>query len=1177
MVVLLGSVGGSVAQPSCQNFAVTADCIPSDGASHSVGDVKFGADGKIYVSTGDAASFDEVDPLALRSQNIDSLAGKILRINPDGTAPTDNPYFNGSVTANRSKVWNYGLRNPFRFTFRPSNSVLFIGDVGWFSWEELNVGTSGANFGWPCREGSIQTPGYTCTASSPQSALYAYAHDPQTGAGSVTAGVFYTGNSYPTAYTDTLFFGDYAQDWIKRAVIDSNNNLIAVEDFQFDAGGPVAFATDLQGNVHYLSIYTGEVRKIVYTGGNRAPIPVASATPNSGLAPLPVQFSSASSSDPDGNALTFTWNFGNGTTSNLPNPTHTYTVNGSYTVTLVARDGVGGVATTTLPVVVGNRPPVASIVNPPNNSYYVDGQVIPLHGSATDPDTGSLPESAYSWDILLHHNVHVHFLQTLQGSRPSFIAPDHGDEPDVYIEAKLTVTDNVGLTDTKSITLHRAPAQTVAPYFVSATTNPSTPTLNQPIIITAHVGNNGAPEPILVDIELFNSQGEQVAQHFYDNQTISTGSTSPFILGWTPVTSGTYRVAVGLMYPNWSGLHQWTNDALTFSVGTATSTGGWSPTTPNGALRFDGVDDHVDTAVWNIEEPNGFSIESRLSADSFSGDQYIIAKSEGGTFDWALGTRAVSGSQAQILYKLRTSTMNAEVIGGTLVAGTLSQISAVYDGSSVTLYQDGLPVASQAVSGAVATSPSRVWLGARPEGAGAYDGLIDEIRVWNEPQTAAEISQFQGELTQKENGLIKNWRFNEGFGQVVIDSSNSGHHGTLGSLATEVDSQDPAFVAGRYAPGGTFSPVHVQTIVGANPTIGVPTTLTTTVQNTGTGSGFAIINVEVYDAGGAQVLQRFFDGEGFAPGQIRTFEIPWTPQTEGTYRVAVGVVHLFWSNVYEWTNQAALIPVGSALPTEFDLTVGTLVFSPASPSVGTSVTVTVPVTNTGGAGSALIDIELYQNGAKIAQEFFDDEAFTAGETRQFTLTFTPASEGFYGAAVGLFHTGWSGMYSWNSGIGGFTAGASGSGGPTPVVAYTNNLSEGWASWSWGATVDLASGGAPPATGGAAIGVTYTDIWGGLYLHADTISVVGKTSLIFDISGGAPGGQDLNIRALDGTGALLPQRRLSSYLPTFSGNTWHTVTIPLADLGLSDATQGLIIQGASGNLESTYYIDTLRFE
>ena len=134
------------------------DFIASDSESHTIGAVEFGTDGSLFVSIGDGTSFNRVDPRTIRVQDIDNLSGKVLRIDPlTGEGLADNPFFNGDADANRSKVYHYGLRNPFRLTVDPSTGQLFIGDVGWTQWEEVNTGPAGTNFGWPYYEGGNGT------------------------------------------------------------------------------------------------------------------------------------------------------------------------------------------------------------------------------------------------------------------------------------------------------------------------------------------------------------------------------------------------------------------------------------------------------------------------------------------------------------------------------------------------------------------------------------------------------------------------------------------------------------------------------------------------------------------------------------------------------------------------------------------------------------------------------------------------------------------------------------------------------------------------------------------------------------------------------------------------------------------------------------------------------------
>ena len=132
------------------------DCIPADELSHTVGEIEFGPDGFLYIASGDGGSFTRAELNNLRAQDIDSLAGKILRIDPiTGDGAATNPFAGNNLTDNRSKVFALGCRNPFRFAFgeNANETRLYIGDVGWRTWEEMNLAFGGENFGWPGYEG----------------------------------------------------------------------------------------------------------------------------------------------------------------------------------------------------------------------------------------------------------------------------------------------------------------------------------------------------------------------------------------------------------------------------------------------------------------------------------------------------------------------------------------------------------------------------------------------------------------------------------------------------------------------------------------------------------------------------------------------------------------------------------------------------------------------------------------------------------------------------------------------------------------------------------------------------------------------------------------------------------------------------------------------------------------
>ena len=127
--VIMGSVG----TPPCSAHPAGADCIAADGGSHSLGELLFIQDGTMLVGMGDGADAGPTDPLPLRAQDLNSTNGKILRINKDGTAPPDNPFYDGTNSV-RSKVWLYGVRNPFRFDVQPGTGDIWFGDVGWNTW-----------------------------------------------------------------------------------------------------------------------------------------------------------------------------------------------------------------------------------------------------------------------------------------------------------------------------------------------------------------------------------------------------------------------------------------------------------------------------------------------------------------------------------------------------------------------------------------------------------------------------------------------------------------------------------------------------------------------------------------------------------------------------------------------------------------------------------------------------------------------------------------------------------------------------------------------------------------------------------------------------------------------------------------------------------------------------------
>jgi PKD repeat protein len=490
--------------------------------SHSIGTVKFGADGALYVGGGDGASFTFIDygqkgsPLnpcgdppvpvggvqtlpgaeggAFRSQDLRtggdpvSLDGTIIRVDPDtGAALPGNP-LSGSSDPNARRVIAHGVRNPFRFTFRPGTNELWVGDVGSGNWEEIDRITNPTdsvvdNLGWPCYEGPIRQSAYEalnanlCTnlyaagSAAVASPYYAYQHSDQvvagetcpTGTSSISGIVFAPDpGPYPTPYAGSLFFADYSRKciWVMHKGTTGLPDKASIETFDAPAAAPVDLEIGPGGDLFYVDLDGGTIRRISYSDSNHAPTAAAQATPTSGTAPLTVAFDGSNSTDPDpGDTLSYAWDLdGDGAydDATAQKPSHTYTASGVYTVRLKVTDSQGlSDVSDPLAITVGS-PPSATIITPSPSTTWKVGDVISFSGSAADAEDGQLPASALTWDLILHHcpsNCHLHVLQTFTGTASgSFTTPDH--EYPSYLELKLTATDSSALTDSKSVLLY---------------------------------------------------------------------------------------------------------------------------------------------------------------------------------------------------------------------------------------------------------------------------------------------------------------------------------------------------------------------------------------------------------------------------------------------------------------------------------------------------------------------------------------------------------------------------------------------------------------------------------------------------------------------------------------------------------------------------------------------------
>lgn len=493
--------------------------------SHSAGSLAFGPDGMLYVSGGEGASFNlgaqdygqyggtqptaatAITPAnpcgdppaavggamtpptaeggALRAQSFRRPAGEpavlngaILRLDPaTGLAAADNPAI-ANADPIRRRIVAYGLRNPFRITFRPGTSDLYIGDVGYSTWEEVDrlpdPLAGPLNFGWPCHEGPQTGTYYTsftpnlCSSltTGVTEPLYDYQQPghmasgdgcppqpPATRASASVSGLaFYTGSDYPASFSGALFVADYARNCL--VVLPPGAGGVPTAGaipFSSTAKGPVMLTTDPNGDIVYVAFSSGEIHRFRYG----PPIASFTATPSSGTAPLHVTFDGSASSAPAGIASA-DWDFGDGSAHGAGlTATHTY-LTGTFTARLTVTDVNGVTSTTGRTIASSNTKPVVTLDGPTCTAgCWAVGDHIAFSAHATDAEDGVLPASAFSWHVGLEHchsptDCHEHdLLDPVAVESGTVVAPDH--DAGSVLRFTVTVTDSGGLTDTATI------------------------------------------------------------------------------------------------------------------------------------------------------------------------------------------------------------------------------------------------------------------------------------------------------------------------------------------------------------------------------------------------------------------------------------------------------------------------------------------------------------------------------------------------------------------------------------------------------------------------------------------------------------------------------------------------------------------------------------------------------
>ncbi|MDX6411532.1 MAG: hypothetical protein QOE91_1048, partial [Gaiellaceae bacterium] len=773
--------------------------------SHSIGTVAFGPDGALYAGAGEAASFGFTDygadgnPLnpcgdppagvggtetpptaeggALRSQDLRTsgdpvtLDGSIVRVDPDtGAALPSNPLaLNPDPNARR--IVAYGLRNPFRFTFRPGTNEIWIGDVGWNDWEEIDrvanpADTTVENFGWPCYEGNGRQQGFDganlnlCNNlySSPGAVtppFFTYSHAakvvpgeacPTTGGSSITGSAFYPGGTYP-GYTGAFFFADYTRNciWAMLEGANGSPDPTKITTFASGAAGPVDLQIGPGGDLFYADLNGGTIRRIQYFSSNQPPTAVVSATPTSGPSPLTVSFDGTGSTDPDaGDTLSYSWDLnGDGVfgDSTAAKPTYTYTQRGLYTAGLRVTDSHGASNTRTLVIGVDEGAPRATITTPTSATTWKVGDVINFSGSGTDPQDGTLPASALSWSLILHHcpsACHTHLVQNFVGTASgTFTAPDH-DYPS-YLELRLTVTDSSGFTDTKSVQLDpltvplsfaSGPSGLQLVVGSSSTTTPFTRT-----VIVGSANSVSAPNQALNGTNYaFTSWSDGGPQ----THTIVAPATATT---YTATFSASGGVPAGLVaaYAFNEGANTTTLDS-SGNGNTGTITGAaWTTAGKFGsALSFNGSNSWVTAADANsLDLTNGMTLEAWVNPNALGTSwRTLVFKERPGGLVYSL---YANQNTNRPVGQVDIGGERNAVGPAALPLNTWTHLAVTFDGSNLRLYVNGGLVTTTAFTGVIPASTGVLHIGGNSVWGEWYSGLIDEVRIYNRPLAVGEI------------------------------------------------------------------------------------------------------------------------------------------------------------------------------------------------------------------------------------------------------------------------------------------------------------------------------------------------------------------------------------------------------------------------------------------------------
>ncbi|MDI6098782.1 PQQ-dependent sugar dehydrogenase [Actinoplanes sp. NEAU-A12] len=455
------------------------------------------------------------------SANTNDLRGKLLRITvkPNGsyTVPRGNLFKKGTPKT-RPEIYAMGLRNPFRFDVDERTGVVYMADyspdaqqpnpqrgpAGHGRWMAID---KPANYGWPycvapdmpyvdydfatgvsrapfnCAQPVNESPNNTGLRNLPSvekaEVVYTYGAStqfPQLGTGGIgpMAGPAYqydrrskSPTRWPAHFDGKPLFYEWTRDYVKAFTLDDQDQVTAIESVLpsiiFDNPMDIEFGPDgalyvlEYGDGYFAENPEAQLARVDYAPANKTPIVKINAEPTVGSAPFTVNFSSAGTVDPDGDALRYAWDFDadGDVDSRHPNPAYTYHQNGDYRATLKVTDSTGRSASAEFLLHVGPVAPTVSFVTPTAGQPFEFGDTVTFQVNVVDDQPVNCASVEVSY--ILGHDQHGHPLSTTSGctgSITTFIDPGHAGAENLAAVFVAEYTDADGQTGSAQVVLN---------------------------------------------------------------------------------------------------------------------------------------------------------------------------------------------------------------------------------------------------------------------------------------------------------------------------------------------------------------------------------------------------------------------------------------------------------------------------------------------------------------------------------------------------------------------------------------------------------------------------------------------------------------------------------------------------------------------------------------------------